>query len=262
MRLTALMLALLMVLTACGTKEKTELPDLTPVTKAVEGFNGEDTRQVAFLLNVREAGKEESVFFSQGNAAYRVSAPVAMSGRMTQIYKGAGTTADIYYKAGAYYRSDEKSKYYLAMEKADFLKQFICTDLPLPETDKVKRGKTAETGAGTKYSLVTELDREALVGIFAESLYSACSLKKPQRDKTVFKNVACDYVVSKDGALVSFKLTATATVYDTPAYYPNYQVDEKNLTRSFDLSYEISVKGFGDKVEIEVPKTEDFVFLS
>lgn len=262
MRLIALMLALLAVFTACGGEAEAKIPDLAEVVRAVEGFNAEDTRQVAFLLNISEEGKDESVFFSQGNASYRVSAPVAMSGRMTQIYKGAGSTADIYYKAGAYYLSDDSSKFYQVMDREEFLKQFICCQLPAAETERVRKGKTTETEAGIKYSLTAELDRDVLVNIFAESLYSACSLKKPQRDKTLFKNTACDYVVGEDGSLRSFKLTTTATVYDTPAYYPNYKVDEKTLARSFDLSYEISVKAFGDKVEIEVPKTEDFVFLS
>lgn len=262
MRFTALVLALLIALAACGAETKAELPDLNPIAKAVEGFNGEDTRAVSFVLNISEEGKEESVFFSQGNASYRVSAPVAMSGRMTQIYKGAGTTADIYYKAGAYYRSDEESKYYLVMDRESFLKQFMCTDLPVVTADKVSTARVAETGAGTKYSLAAEIDRETLTNIFGDSLYSACSLKKPQRDKTAFDKIACDYVIGKNGGLISFKLTATAMVYDTPPYYPNYQVPSQELMRSFDLSYEISVKGFGAEVEIVVPNTDDFVFLS
>ncbi len=262
MRFIPLMLALLLLLGSCGGADRGEAADISPVTKAVEAFNGEDVRSTAFALNVSEKGKEESVFFSQGTVNYRRNAPVAMSGRMTQIYKGSATTADIYYKAGAYYRSDKDNKYYLVMERDSFLKQFMCSNLPAVTADKANSVRTAETAAGTKYSLVTELDRDTLTDLFGDSLYSACSLKKPQKDKTAFGKAELSCVVGEDGSLHSLKLTTTATVYDTPPYYPNYSVEEKSLTRSFDLSYEISVKALGDGIEIVVPKTEDFVFLS
>lgn len=262
MRLAACLLAVLFALSACGGEAPKELPDLEPVKNAVSGFNEETLRSVSFLLNLTESGKEESKFFSQGNASYRTVYPVAMSGRMTQIYKGAGTTADIFYKAGAYYRSDNSSKYYVVMDKETLLGQFICANAPLLDESKVTGAKTATTGAGTKYTLDVETDAELLNTLFGETLYSSSGLKKPQRSKTSYKNAQYTYVIGSDGTLKSFKLTASVTLYETPAYYPNYQVSEKSLMHSFDISYELTVVKTGNGVEILVPKTEDYVFLS
>lgn len=250
--------ALTLILSACG-GEKASIPDLTPVSTAVSAFNGETLRSVSFLLNVTETGADKSTFFTQGTASYRRESPVAMSGRMTQIYKEAGTTADVYYKAGAYYRSDSQSKYYLVMDKETLLGQFICTNVPTAK--KVKSGTTAETSAGTKYTLSTQPDEKLLTNLFGDTLYSSCGLKKPDRKKTVFKSAEMVYVVGKDG-LKAFSLTAHVVLYDTAPYYPNYQTPEKELMHEFDISYELKVVKTGEGVEIAVPKTEDFVFLN
>jgi len=250
--------ALTLFLSACG-GDKEPLPDLSSVNAAVSAFNEETLRSVSFLLNVTEKGADKTTFFTQGNASYRREHPVAMSGRMTQIYKEAGTTADIYYKAGAYYRSDTQSKYYLVMDKETLLGQFMCANVPTAEN--AESGKTASTGAGIKYTLKVDTDKSLLEALFGETLYSSCGLKKPNKARTSFKDTEVVYVVGDDG-LKSFKLTARAVLYDTPPYYPNYQTPEKELVHEFDISYELKVVETGEGVEIAVPKTEDFVFLN
>ena len=262
MRLTALLAALLLMLSACGGEDTQPLPDLTPVNTAAEGFNDESLRAVSFLLNVRKAEEEESLVFTQGNASYRTEYPVAMSGRMTQIYRGRGITADIFYKAGAYYRSDNSSKYYLVMDKEVLLSQFICGALPTVKDSTVSSAKTAVTSLGTKYTLSVESDIKLLTSLFGETLYSSCGLKKPNRNKTGFKDTVYTYVVGEDGTFKSFKLETRVTLYETPNYYPNYQVPESSLIKEFDLSYELTVTDTGDSVKIVTPKTEDYVFLS
>lgn len=262
MRLWWLAAAVLMLLSACGGEEAQPLPDLDPVNTAAEGFNAESLRAVSFLLNVCKAEGEESVFFNQGNAAYRTAHPVAMSGRMTQIYKNVGTTADIFYKAGAYYRSDDNNKYYLIMDNETLLSQFICGKLPTVDVDKVSSAATANTSMGTKYTLSVEADGVLFTDLFGEILFSSCGLKKPNRSKTSFKDAVYTYVVGDDARLKSFKLETRVTLYETPTYYPNYTVPEDTLKKEFDLSYEITVTKLGDGVEIEVPKTEDYIFLS
>lgn len=266
MRLRILCLFALCFALLCGctkAEDAAPLPDLTPVTNAVAEFNGADPRHTAFTLNVSEAGKgkEESLFFTQGTASYRKGAPVAMSGRMTQIQKGAGSSANVYYKAGAYYRDSGEGKYYLIMDRAAFLKQFICTDALLFVEGDVTSVRTATTGAGTKYTLSLGADTAALNGIFADTLFNNCGLRKAQRDKVYYDKVQYTYVVNAEGKLASFAVNAAVTVYDTPAYYPNYSVDEESLKHSFDISFELTVKATGNSVEIEVPKTEDYVFI-
>jgi len=266
MRLRILCLLALCFALLCGCTEaetSAPLPDLSPVTNAVAEFNSADPRYTAFTLNVSEAGKgkEESLFFTQGTASYRKGAPVAMSGRMTQIQKGVGSSANMYYKAGAYYRDSGESKYYLIMDRDAFLKQFICTDVLLFAEGEVTSAHTATTGAGTKYTLSLGADTAALNGIFGDTLFNNCGLRKARRDKVVYDKVQYTYVVSTEGKLVSFAVNASATLYDTPAYYPNYSVDEESLKHSFDISFELTVKATGNSVVIEVPKTEDFVFI-
>lgn len=269
-RLICLLACATLLLCGCGGKDKDstqaqDIPDLLPVTAAVNMYNSEELRYASAVLNMTAAEdgeNAESCFFSQGSYSYRTTYPVAMSGRMTQIYKGVGNTADVYYKAGAYYRSSTDSKYYLIMEKETLLAQFICMNVPVLKAEDVKGGSTAETGGGTKYTLTATVDATLLGQIFGDTLYTASGLKKAVRSKTAFSDVEYTYVVSDKGKLTSFKLTATATLYETAPYYPNYSTPDEELMHSYNLSLELSSLKTGDTVKIESPKTEDYVFLS
>ncbi len=260
-RFALCLLALLLFLSACGEKKQEPIPPLDTVITAVNAFNGEDLRSVSFLLNVTEEGKEGSAFFTQGNTAYSKAKPVAMSGRVTQIYKGVGSTADIFYKAGAYYRGSEDSKYYLLMDKEVLLGQFFCTDAPKLDENSVRYGRSAETDAGTKYTLGVNVDKGFLKSLFEETLNTSIGLRKPDKERTVYGEPECVYVISSNEKLVGFKISLDVTMYETPTYYPNYSVSDEELERRYKVEYEITVKAVGDKVEIISPVTKDYVYL-
>lgn len=264
-RLIYTLLSLSFVLCACGEKtpEKQsfslDMEVYNAVAAAVEGFNSQNLRQTAVILSLTEG--EESRYFNQGGYSYNRGEPVAMSGKSTEVYGGDGVSTDVYYKAGAYYYSGNAGKYYESFDKELFLKQYICTNLSFCGADKVTQLRTAQTSAGTKY-VFNAVEEQVFRDLFADVLAVYSGVKKPQEEKTLYKNGAFTCVLDKNGDLADFLISCDVLVYDTPAYYPTgYIPTDEELCHSFTLSYQLNVKSMGKDVKIESPETKDFTFL-
>lgn len=262
-RLTVIFIALVLLLCACGKKEASVSTGVDEATRdtlsaAVAAFNGQTKRQTAVTLSIEEGDVQRT--FSQGTYAYDRARPIAMSGRATQVTADGGVTLDVFYKAGAYYYGGESAKFYMAMDRELFLKQYVCAQLPECDFDSATDLRVAETATGTKYQLAVD-DPVVAEQFFAEELYAACGLKLPRKELTGFSAVSFTFVVDGDGALQSFGLDCTATLYDTGAYYPAYVATDEELKHLYSISYRVTVKALGDGVEITAPKTEDYTFL-
>lgn len=271
-RIVLLFLALSLVLCACGKDEKQAEKQANGVaegkvdsavydklTAAVKGFNDENRRSTAVILSF--AGHEESLYFAQGSFSYDRGDPVGMSGRNTEVFDGNGITRDVYYKAGAYYYDGNEGKFYQSFDRALFLDQYMCTNLSLCSMEAVTACRSATTSAGTKYTL-SAVDSAVFDALFSETVDLYSGLKKPQTEKTAYSNGSFVCVIDENGALQSFKISCTVTMYDTAPYYPTgYIPEEKELKHSFSLEYEVSVKALGEGVEIKVPNTADYTFL-
>ncbi len=258
-RLFCLFLCLsLLPLSACGGEGGQSYTLSGDVRTAVQAYNAADTRLCAFAFDMREEGADEPLVFIQGSAAYKCSSPVALSGRVTQVKDGEGTTSDIYYKAGAYYSAGSGGSYYIPMDSADMLSAYFCLPVPLPDEAGITGLRTAETD-GKKY-VYTASAAEALPSL-ADNLYGFCALRKPAREKTECREAEYSYVIASDGSLQGFKVTASFTLHDTAPYYPAYSVPESALAKSFSISLEITVKQLGGSVQIYSPDTSEFTFL-
>ncbi len=261
-----LLAALCFLLSGCGDKtdkqeESFALDENTYklLSSAVEAFNSQELRQTAVIIGLTEG--DESRYFNQGTYAYSRKEPVAMSGKSTEVYGGEGISVDVYYKAGAYYYSGKAGKYYESFDKEQFLKQYICTNLSFCTADKVSGLRRAETVAGTKYVL-TAVDEDIFNALFGDVLLNYSGLKKLQRDKTEYTEGSFTCVLDEEGKLAAFSISCKVSLYDSPAYYPTgYVPTDTELSRSFELSYELNVKAMGEDVEIESPITKDFTFL-
>lgn len=228
------------------------------VKSAVEAYNGEEAFCIAFAFDLKKQGDEESLVFTQGTISCRTDGALALSGRVTQVENGEGITYDVFYKAGAYYRSGKAGKFYMAMDGGDMLSSFFCTDVPVPGDGDVSAARTAQTD-GVKY-VYTAGGLPAL-SIVEASLYGYCGLRKPVREKTRCDEAEYSYVLDGDGALSSFKVSASATLFETAPYYPSYAVPESELTCGFQFSLDITVKARGGDVTVETPDTSEYVFL-
>lgn len=258
-RLAALILPLCLLFAACSKEPPVPAEDIAAVQAAVDAFNAATKRDTVFRLSIGKESEEEVLFFTSGNAAVKNDAPIAMSGRITQIEKGDAVTGDMFYKAGAYYYDNGYGKYYMEMKRESFLQQFFCTDVPFPET--VQSLRKAESAGGLKYEFAADAMGDRFNAMFATDIYTAAALRKPNREKTAFSNAVYSYVV-KDGALVSASISFDVALYETAAYYPNYTPTEEELVHRFSVTYELTVNAIGASVEIKVPKTEDYTFLN
>lgn len=263
--LIALALVLVLGLCACGEEGQSDTSPSADgayyktALAAVEGFNGEERRSTAVIISLTEGG--ESLYFAQGSFSYDRGTPLVMSGRNTQVFGGEGTTDDVYYKAGAYYYSGKGGKFYEAFDRELFLNQYICTNLGLCGEDTVSSCRSAETSAGTKYVFDSN-DVSVLHPLFSETLSVYSGLRRAQTEKTAYSGGSFTCVVDSAGKLQSFKISCTVTMYDTAPYYPTgYTPSEEELKHSFELSYEVSVKGMGSEVEIDTPDTKEYTFL-
>ncbi len=259
-RLAALILPLCLLFSACAeTPERIADEDIESARSAVAAFNAETRRDTVFRFSVSKSGEEDVMFFTAGNAAVQKEAPIAMSGRITQIEGGAAVTGDMYYKAGAYYY-DNGGKYYMIMDRESFLRQFFCADVPFPDSESLDSLRKAESSGGMKYEFEGDSDAESFASMFAEDLYKVVGLRRVDRDKTVYGAASYSYVVN-DGALTAVKIGFEVTVYDTAAYYPNYTPTEDELKHCFYVNFELSVTATGSDVNIITPNTEDYTFI-
>ncbi len=258
MKRIILVLLIIFCLVGCTEETGEPAPDLTAVEAAVAAFNAENARKSSFRLGVSEKGADEVLFFTSGTTAVRKSGPTAMSGRMTQIKGDDATTSDIFYKAGAYYYDSGYGKYYTVMDSGDFLGQFICADVPFV-TDGAVGYATAEVDGGVKHRYRAECSEE-FGALFGESVYEAAGLRSPDRKRSTFTDAGYEYVI-KDGTLTAVKLTFTAILYETAAYYPEYVPSDAELRREFSVTFELSIASVGSDVEIAVPDTADYTFI-
>ncbi len=260
-RLAALVLPLCLIFfSACNEPAATvDSSDVAVVSAAVESFNGETLRDTVFRLSFSEKDADEVLFYTSGNAAVRNEAPIAMSGRMTQIEHGNAITADMFYKAGAYYYENGSGKYYLVMNRESFLKQFFCADVPMPDSPYALR--KAESSGGLKYEFGAKGSDSVFQALFADAVYDAAPLRRVDRKRTTFGNGLFSYVI-KDGSLTAVTISFDVSMYDTPAYYPNYTPTDAELMHEYTVTYELTVTNTGDSVNITVPNTEDYTFLS
>ncbi len=244
---------------ACVGDEKQGYTVDSTLKTAVAAYNETAVLSTAFAFDLKKTAADESLMFTQGTLNYSYADKLGLSGRITQVKGGNGTTSDVYYKAGAYYSDNGTGKYYMVMEESELLDTYFCGDIPVPKDEELTGFRKAQTGGGTKY--VYTASKSDHLYLFGEVLYSSCGLRKPVRSKTECGKTEYSYVVDEDAKLKSFKITTTVTLVDTAPYYPSYSVPQSELTASFDISLEINVKATGDAVKIEVPETKDFVFL-
>lgn len=255
------LLFLLLLLSACGEQKpvKESFSVDSALRQAVLAHNEKTTLSTAFAFDMAKQGEEQSLVFTQGTLSYKVEKKTALSGRVTQVSGGNGVTSNVYYKAGAYYNDNGSSKYYVVMDKDEVLKTLFCVPLPVPEDADISAFRKAQTSGGTKY--VYTAKAKSAEKLFESNLYGYCGMRKPVREETKYHDAEFCYVVDGNGALKSFKVSVSVTLRDTAPYYPNYQVPISQLEKSFDLSFELTVKGEGADVVIEEPKVSDFTFL-
>lgn len=264
-RVVLILLTALFVLCGCGgdgeegasEKSTVSAEEYALISQAVQAFNEEDRREVSVILSLTKG--EENAFFTQGGYAYDRGDPIAMSGKTTQVYGDGGSTSEVFYKAGAYYYSGKDGKFYESFDRQLFLEQYLCTNITLCPMESVSGYRKAETSAGTKYVL-NGVEEKFFKLLFDESLFYYSGLKKPIEEKTEYTDGEFTVVTDGEGDLVSFSVKCKAVLYDTAPYYPTGYT-EGEQKHVLELSYELSVKALGDKVEIVVPDTKEYTFL-
>lgn len=265
-RFIYLLLALLAVLTACGSTEGEDsaLPSvdkvgLAALMEGVEDYNATLKRRVVCSLSVKEG--EDSRYFTQGTFSYDRGTPLGMSGALTQVLEGEAVTEEVYYKAGAYYYSNQGGKYYAVMDGTVVTDSFYCRAVPLIRAEDVVSYRTADSSLGKKHVYGVK-DCTFLESLFAEALAEHSGVKRAMKDRTVYEQGELSYIVDEEGRLAAFTASCRAIMVDEPAYYPTgYRRDESERTHGFDLKLELTVKATGDKVYVVLPDTKDYVFL-
>lgn len=251
--------ALLFTVGCTGDTEVQSYEVDSAVVRAVEDYNALNTFSVAFSFNMQESGGDESLLFEQGTVSCRTGDKAALSGRVTQVSGGGGTTSDVYYKAGAYYNDNGTGKYYTITDGEETLKSFFCTAIPLPKNEDIISFRTAQTSGGTKY--VYTVKTASGLDFAEDKLYAYSGMRQPNRSKTRYGEAEYSYVIDENGALKAFAVSAAVTLCDTAPYLPSYSVPDSELTGEYALSLEITLKAVDGDVVIEVPDTSEFVFI-
>lgn len=261
-RVLCAVLCLVVSAFAAGCAESTEAEGFeldTAVIRAVEDYNALNALSVAFSFNVQKSGGEESLLFEQGTVSCRKGDKLALSGRVTQVSGGGGTTSDVYYKAGAYYNDSGTGKYYTIIDGEETLRSFFCVALPLPKSEDIVSVRTAQTSGGTKY--VYTVKAASGLGFTEDKLYAYSGMRQPNRSKTRYGKAEYSYVVDENGVLKAATIETAVTLCDTAPYLPSYSVPDSELAGEYALRLEITLKAVGGDVVVEAPNTSDFVFI-
>ena len=262
-----LLIPLCLVLSACGgdgkdgqdTGSENSVPVDEAVKSAVLEYNKSDLRSTGFAFGITKEKEEGQLAFLQGTVSYRTGSHPVFSGRVTEVKNGKGSTADVYYKAGAYYRDSGEGKFYTLMDSDEAFGAFFCVDAFLPEGN-ADGFRTAQTLDGTKYVYTAGCTPE-VIKLTEQAFYGRCGLKKPRRDRTEYGAAEYSYIIGPDGKLENFGISFDVSLLDTAPYYPAYSVPDEELTQNFSLTLEINCRSAGDSVVVETPDIKEYIFL-
>ena len=254
-----LLLISVFALALIGCQQKEEYSDLS---EAIENTNSKERYSANFLAEFTFDNDLVTLLFAQGfysvdrdkNLLYSefVQTHLGHSGRYTEICKDGYVYADL---------DGEKNRY--KKNTAEHLEYIYYSTALNFKYEDIDHLKTAENSDGTLYSFTVNGDYDdKLMTMLGEGIYSTAQIKKPQKEKTRFGEIKCEYNLTEDEngikTLLSRQIVFKVYLYDTPPYSPTYTPPEEDYMLELKVRFKLSYKDFGEAVSIPEPDTEQY----
>lgn len=256
--LTAAVLAV--ALSGCDQSDR-----FSAVQQAVENTNAQKRYKADFMAEFTFADEAATLLFMQGSYAIDREKQLLHSS-YANSYFGVPSQVTEMYTDGYVYTEMEgnKNKY---KKKADELFCYLqyAEALNFIYSD-IKDFSEDENSKGTLYKFTVESGYdEQLLKLMGEGIYDLAKIERPQKEKTRFGEIECEYTVTKNDSgesmLASCQTVFTMYLYNTPPYSPGYTPPEEDYMLELKVRLKVSYTEFGNSVAIQAPDVNEYKIL-
>lgn len=243
------------LLSGCGEKAS-----FGEVSAGIDNTNAIKRYQASFITEFTFEEEKVTLLYQQGS--YSIDRDQQqLYADYVRTYFGASDKITEMYKDGYVYQSNGsgRSKYQSKPEFLDYLQYAEALNFNEKDISGLKKDTNS---SGTLYTFKVKSGYdERLKAVLGDNIYSLTKLTKPQKEKTRFSEIACEYTFTqnKDGqtVLANRQIEFTVYLYDTPAYTPGYTPPEEDYMLELKVRIKVTYKDTGS-VEISEPVTTDY----
>jgi len=260
-RLTRILLALALacgLLSGCGGNAS-----FGEVSAGVENTNANKRYSASFITEITFDNETATLLYQQGSYSIDRDAQ-KLYAEYVRTYLGSSDKVAEMVQDGYLYISDSNGKF--KVNRPDYLGYLQYAEALNFDEKDVSGLKKSKNSSGTLYAFKVKSGYdEQLKKLLGDDIYSLAKIIKPQKNKTRFGEIECEYTFTQDEngqtVLVSRQIVFTVALYDTPAYTPGYTPPETDYMLDLKVRIKVTYKAF-DNVEISEPVTTDYSEIS
>lgn len=263
MRRTAFILLTLALtsglLSGCGEK----VP-YSEVSAGIQNTNAIRRYNASFIAEMTFENETATLLYQQGSYSIDRDAQ-QLYAEYVRTYLGASDKVTEMYKDGYVYLSDSsgKTRYESKPEFLGYLQYAEALDFNEKDVSNLKKSKNS---SGTLYTFKVKSGYdEQLKTLLGDNIYSLAKIAKPQKDKTHFSEIECEYTFTQDKngqpVLATRQIMFTVYLYDTPAYTPGHTPKEEDYRLDLKVRIRVTYKVL-ENIEISEPVTTDYNEIS
>jgi len=220
------------------------------IEQYVNATNGLTKYSANFFIQVGFADGSVSLLYLNGS--YDVDKQSGVLYRDgSETYLGDSWHETEFFENGCLYNAEGDDKYAVTCTLDDVLAQTIYRMLPQIDSENAYKISEASNAGGRLFSFGAKNMQEYEFEIVGDNIYALAALNVPQKDKTQYTDLKCEYTVSdKFGTemVTAWQIQYGMSLYDTPPYIPGKAVNEEDYRLDINVRIKVVINSVGEDV--------------
>lgn len=249
-RFAALAVALLLLLASCGDSDqhREAITGATAETNLLQCFEAD------FFVEITFDSSRATLLYRNGSFSIDREAE-RLYCVDSQTLLGTSAKVITFCEDGVLYRESGKNKTASDTDAAEVFASMPYMPMPEFAAEDIYGIEQHNADGSTQYIFnVKNADDFMRLASAGDEIYKLAMLNKPQKDKTQFSDLKCNYIIgSIDGkdCVTSRQYSFDMTLYDTPPYAAGANIDPDDY--KLELNFRIRIKVRSAPVSVEIP---------